>query len=219
MPGQEREGADSRRTTAGESGQGQRQQNLDALVAPTEVAPYGPSSGTTEPSAPTSGFPLSGARDGQGSSMWRSPTARSERRAAPGSWSYHGAAPAGLNQNRAGQPLSGSAALMMPQNAAPAPAIKAFAGYRPTSGVSPYMNLFRRDSLGTIDNYTTLVRPQLEQRFMNQQFDRDISGLERNNRTQMIDLQQLQRSNQTLQSVGTQQFYMNYGSYYPGYGQ
>ena len=33
---------------------------------------------------------------------------------------------------------------------------------------------------------------------------------------QNVDLRQLLRANQTLQGVGTPQYYMNYGNYFPG---
>ena len=100
--------------------------------------------------------------------------------------------------------------------AAPA---KAFADARPySSGVSPYMNLFRNDTAGgTIDNYSTYVRPALDQRSMNQQFNVDLYGLERNQRIQNAALQQLGRTYSCApQSIGTPQFYGNYGNYYPG---
>jgi hypothetical protein len=46
----------------------------------------------------------------------------------------------------------------------------------------------------------------------------DIYGLERNARIQQHSLQQIERQNSRApQSIGTPQFYMNYGSYYPGY--
>lgn len=99
---------------------------------------------------------------------------------------------------------------------------KAFATARPfASGVSPYMGLFRNDTAGgTIDNYSTFVRPALEQRTMNQQFNMDIFGLDRNSRLQNAAMQQTYRQNATRapQSIGTPQFYMNYGNYYPGLG-
>lgn len=105
-------------------------------------------------------------------------------------------------------------------DAAMAPPVreKAFSSFRPTSGVSPYMNLFRVQN-DTLDNYTSLVRPQIEQRFLNQQFNRDLRGLESGYRSQGVNLQQLYRSNQTLQGVATPQYYMNTQSYYPGSGQ
>ena len=80
------------------------------------------------------------------------------------------------------------------------------------------MGLFRNDTTGgTIDNYSTLVRPALDQRSMNQQFNMDIYGLERNARLQNAALQQMNRCNNSRapQSIGTPQFYMNYGGYYP----
>ena len=99
------------------------------------------------------------------------------------------------------------------------PAPKAFAEARPySSGVSPYMNLFRNDTNGgTIDNYSTYVRPALDQRSTNQQFNVDVYGLQRNQRIQNAVLQQMGRNySRAPQSVGTPQFYMNYGNYYPG---
>jgi hypothetical protein len=82
------------------------------------------------------------------------------------------------------------------------------------------MGLFRNDTAGgTIDNYSTLVRPALDQRSMNQQFNLDLYGLERNARLQNMTLQQMDRYNQNSrdpQSISTPQFYRNFGGYYPG---
>jgi hypothetical protein len=105
----------------------------------------------------------------------------------------------------------------------PAPG-KAFADVpRFSGGVSPYMNLFRNDTNGgTIDNYSTFVRPALDQRSLNQQFNIDFFGLQRNQRIQNAALQQLGRAgySRDQRSIGTPQFYQNYGNYYPGgYGQ
>ncbi len=120
------------------------------------------------------------------------------------------------------QTQAGTHPSSMPQAGAPE---KAFAGYRPSSsGVSPYMNIFRNDTAGgTIDNYSTYVRPALDQRSMNQQFNMDLYGLERNSRLQQSAMRAMnQNTNRSLQSVGTPQ-YMNYGNYYGGgqglYGQ
>ena len=101
---------------------------------------------------------------------------------------------------------------------------KAFANYQPpSSGVSPYMNLFRTGTNnGTIDNYTTLVRPALQQQSANQTFGTDIFGLQRSERIQSMALQQVDRSARTLQGVGTPQYYLNSGMPQPymtyGYG-
>ena len=112
---------------------------------------------------------------------------------------------------------------MHPQFMSPTAPTKPFLGVPPYSspGVSPYMNLFRNDTNGgTIDNYSTFVRPALDQRSMNQQFNMDIYGLERNARLQNRALQQMDRGGpRAPQSIGTPQFYMNYGNYYPGAGQ
>jgi hypothetical protein len=101
------------------------------------------------------------------------------------------------------------------------PPPKAFATARPfSSGVSPYMQLFRNDtSGGTIDNYSTFVRPALDQRSLNQQFNMDVYGLQRNAQIQNAALQQLNRNaSRVPQSIVTPQF-MNYGNYYPSYWQ
>ncbi|MBU4271397.1 MAG: hypothetical protein KKA28_06000 [Planctomycetes bacterium] len=100
------------------------------------------------------------------------------------------------------------------------PTQKAFSTYNPfSSGVSPYMNLFRRDTdMGTVDNYTTLVRPALEQRAANQRFNMDIFGLERRARIQQHSIQRMEQTDRTLQGIGTPQYYMNYGGYYGNSG-
>jgi hypothetical protein len=86
---------------------------------------------------------------------------------------------------------------------------KAFSDYRATGGVSPYMNLFRRDNGGTVDNYSTMVKPQLDQQRLNQQFNRDINGLGRTMGLQSPGL--YNNDNRAPQGVGTPQFYMNGG--------
>jgi hypothetical protein len=98
------------------------------------------------------------------------------------------------------------------------PASKAFAGTQAYSGgPSPYMNLYRTGTNnGTIDNYTSLVRPEINQRQTNQRFGADINSLETSSRVQGFNLQQLHRDTQNLQGVKYQQFFMNYGDFYPG---
>jgi hypothetical protein len=93
---------------------------------------------------------------------------------------------------------------------------KAFANVQPPPpAVSPYMNLFRSGtSNGTIDNYTTLVRPALQQQTVNQQFGNDIFGLQRYQRIQGAALQQIDRNPRVLQGVSTPQYYQNNGSPY-----
>jgi hypothetical protein len=60
-----------------------------------------------------------------------------------------------------------------------------------------------------------LVRPQFDQRRTNQQLGADIEGLQSLSRVQGFSLQQLNRDTQNLQGVKYQQFYMNYGDFYP----
>ncbi len=102
--------------------------------------------------------------------------------------------------------------------AAPQQTPKPFSGAaQQSSGVSPYMNLFRNgNSNGTIDNYTTLVRPELDQRRANLKFGADIHGLENSTHVQGLSIQQLNRDTQNLQGVNATQYFMNYGDFYPG---
>ena len=85
------------------------------------------------------------------------------------------------------------------------------------------MGLFRNDTNGgTIDNYSTVVRPALDQRSMNLQFNVDIYGLTRNARIQNAALQDMGRGGASApQIIGTPQFYNSNNNYYyfPGYGQ
>ena len=201
-------------STSGSQREGAAGQTTMAMpFAPTE----GPTSDTGgmlgQPMAPTESGPSTGASAaGAGAGGAAYPMAPTMgRRSAPRS-GQTSRMPAG--QGRQTQRFGGGSGMM----GAPVDS-KPFTGYRPTSGVSPYMNLFRRDSMGTVDNYTSLVQPQVEQRFLNQRFGRDIGGLERNARTQGINLQRLNQEERTLQGVATPQFFMNSRGRFPGYGQ
>lgn len=197
---------------AAKAGRPLRQQGRAPMpFSPTDTIPPGAEALFGQPTAPTSG--MSSAGPGVfGSGPPLPPTQRPSMVPSTGLQQVPRNA---LDQNRGAPPLRNSGAMM-----GPAGGEKAFSGYRPTSGVSPYMNLFRTDTnQGTVDNYTSLVRPQIEQRYLNQQFNRDIRGLEYGARSQGLNLQQLYRSNQTLQGVSSPQYYMNYGNYYPGANQ
>jgi hypothetical protein len=154
-------------------------------------------------------------RSSGGMGGMRTPMAPTYRRPATGSQSgYRPTSRGSLLQpnQQVRRPVGiGGSMLAAPQAAMEKP----FGAYRPTSSVSPYMNLFRHDtSGGTIDNYSTFVRPQLEQRNVNQQVGRDLRGLERNTRVQSTALQQMERESRGLQGVTTPQF-MNYGNFFP----
>jgi hypothetical protein len=184
-------------------------------LVPTEPAPPG-ALGTPSLLPPTQPMLGEGAGTGMmpmaGSGMWGSggasmPMAPTYRRPATPSTSL--ASPFNAYERQRNEM---SSAMSTPQ--------KAFAGYQSaSSGVSPYMNLFRTDtSNGTIDNYTTLVRPALQQQNANQQFGNDIFGLQRNARIQNATLQRGDRYGRTLQGVGTPQFYQTNGGGYNPYG-
>jgi hypothetical protein len=165
------------------------------------TAPMPPGGVTGYPTAPTSPMPQGAVSTvGQGAFQRMAPTARDPSSPQASSEVAH-RLPSSLSSGSVG-----------------APAGKAFADYHPTSGVSPYMNLFRVQG-DTLDNYTSLVRPQIDQRFFNRQLNQDIRTLQNSARTQGVDLRQLYRSNESLQGVATPQYYQNYGNYYQGYGQ
>lgn len=57
---------------------------------------------------------------------------------------------------------------------------KPFSDYRPPEVYSPYMNLYRYNPRGPIDNYYSLVRPFLMQNSLNQTYNLRLRILERN---------------------------------------
>ncbi len=166
--------------------------------------PQAPTAGTQQPGAAGTGEASSATMQAMGPML---PTANQRRTSMP-----MGSLP---SLGSAGQLPRPS----MIGGAAPQTTDKPHSNYQPgASGVSPWLNLFRRDTID-IDNYNTLVRPEFDQRKQNRQVRGDISGLQRNSRLQGMSLQQMNQQNRTLQGVGTPQFYMNYGNYYPYQGQ
>jgi hypothetical protein len=105
--------------------------------------------------------------------------------------------------------------------APPQTASKPFSGANvPSSGgSSPYMNLFRGgNNNGTIDNYTTLVKPELNQRSANQQFGSDIHSLDNRTNVQGLSIRKLDTQTQSLQGVNSSQYFMNSSPYFMNYG-
>ncbi|MEN6458962.1 MAG: hypothetical protein ABFC63_08530 [Thermoguttaceae bacterium] len=176
-------------------------------IAPTEDVLYGTPGIPEMPPAPTPGSAAPSMSDQQTAAATNSrmPYAPTYRPPAPGlsrqsSYSLYTA----IEQQR----QAGADAAF--RNYAPAAGPeKVFAGTQVvSSGVSPYLQLFRNDtSNGTIDNYSTLVRPQLQQQRLNQQFGNDMFGLQRDNRLQQASLQRVQTNVRSLQGVGTPQYY------------
>jgi hypothetical protein len=136
----------------------------------------------------------------------------SPTRARPGEAETYASRRAAEEQNRR-LAASRNSASSQPQLAP-----KAFSNINQQSpSSSPYMNLFRTgNNNGTIDNYTTLVKPQLDQQGTNQKFGADIHGLENSTHVQGLNIRQLNRETQTLQGVNATQYFMNYGDYYQG---
>ncbi len=88
-----------------------------------------------------------------------------------------------------GTPTMPAAASRAPSSlGASASASKPFSSYSSPPTVSPYMNLFRVDLNGNNNfNYSTLVRPQLQQQQMNEQLQRQ--NLQNSRRIQSIAAQ------------------------------
>jgi hypothetical protein len=104
------------------------------------------------------------------------------------------------------------------QPAAPTAAYeKPFSDYTPPSVYSPYMNLYRFNPRGPIDNYYSLVRPFVMQQTINQQYRQRMQALEMNNRLQQTIIQRLQQQNQIQQGTYQPGYFMNHGSFFPGY--
>lgn len=86
------------------------------------------------------------------------------------------------------QTVTGNSAFAGGSSIAPSRSSKPFSSVSSSPTVSPYMNLFREDLEGFGDfNYQTLVRPQLNQLQLNQQFQNQNSEL--NQRVQSISAQ------------------------------
>ena len=99
------------------------------------------------------------------------------------------------------------------------PAAKPFTGYDPGPTVSPYLNLFREDIEGNDHfNYTSLVRPQLQQLQFNQQVQRQ--NLELNRRLQAMAAQSdfNPEGSKNQYPTGHQTVFNYYGHYYPAMG-
>ncbi len=91
---------------------------------------------------------------------------------------------------------------------------------RPT--VSPYLNLFNEGFSDGIDNYNTLVRPQIEQQRTNAQFRRQNDQLRRQEQSMNVRFQSLTASpafnpggNQNIFSTGHRTLFNNTLQYYP----
>lgn len=163
---------------------------------------------------PTANPATAGAAGGAGYAGLPGPmnVPTSPTRARPGESDSYSSMRTAEEQNRR-QAASRNAASTAPAQMAEKP----FGGQASvnSSGISPYMNLFRTgNNNGTIDNYTTLVRPELDQRHANQKFGADIHSLENSTHVQGLNIRQLNRETQTLQGVNATQYFMNYGDYY-----
>jgi hypothetical protein len=109
---------------------------------------------------------------------------------------------------------SGGARIGLGVGASQAP--KPFTGYDPGPTVSPYLNLFREDFEGNDDfNYTTLVRPQLQQQQFNQQVQRQNMELARRLQSMAAQSDFNPEGSKSQYPTGHQTVFGYYGHYYP----
>lgn len=80
--------------------------------------------------------------------------------------------------------------------------------------VSPYSNLFREDLSGNDSNYTTLVRPQLQQQQFNQQVQRAATDLNRKLDTMSAQADFNPQGDRTEYPTGHQTVFRYFGRYY-----
>jgi hypothetical protein len=180
-------------------------------------------------------MPGSPTDSGMGSMMPLPPTSASPVGTAGAAGGMYGAGGArsglGLGAGAGGvrtpsQPFASSNALATRAQTARQPASyfggaaaneKAFESYRHQPAVSPWSNLFRTGSNGA-DNYATLVRPELEQRTLNQHFSGQIGNLRSNVWRQGGNLNQLNQDVQIERGLVNPNYFINYYQYYPQAG-
>jgi len=91
------------------------------------------------------------------------------------------------------------------------------AGERPHAGVthgpaiSPWHNLYRRDTTGGLDNYNAYVRPDLEQRQMNSRFGNQINGVQQ----QGAALQHQMNQENMGSGFANPKYFIDYKQFYP----
>jgi hypothetical protein len=94
--------------------------------------------------------------------------------------------------------------------APPTAPAKPFADFRPTTTISPYLNLFSEDTGNARpENYYTRVRPLLDQQRANRRIGSELRGLQRD----------VRRQGQPYGSGSMPSYYQNLGGYYPGFNQ
>ena len=112
----------------------------------------------------------------------------------------------GLGAGRPAASLGGS----------PARTSKPFSGYQARPAVSPYMDLFRLDGSGSVDNYSTFVKPRLNQKKRNVMVGGEIRSLQNRTQNQGGAIQRIGSQTQALQGRSNHNYFMNRGGYYPG---
>jgi hypothetical protein len=95
---------------------------------------------------------------------------------------------------------------------------KPFSYYSAPPTVSPYLNLFRTDVSGntSVLNYTTLVRPQLQQEQINQQLQRQQQQENRQLERIAAQPQLNPQGSKEIYPTGHQTVFMYYDHYYSG---
>ena len=92
--------------------------------------------------------------------------------------------------------------------------MKPFSGYKTPSGISPYLNMYKANQ-SQVENYNTLVLPEVQQRQENRIVGGEIRGLQSSTRVQGRVLQKLGKQNQLQQGTMAPEFFNNYQQFYP----
>jgi hypothetical protein len=93
---------------------------------------------------------------------------------------------------------------------------KPFSSYAAAPTVSPYLNLFREDLRGqSAFNYSTLVRPALQQQQLNQQLQRQSQDLSRRLQSIAAQADFNPQGSKDQYPTGHQTVFMYYGHYFP----
>jgi hypothetical protein len=97
---------------------------------------------------------------------------------------------------------------------------KPFTNFKRGPAISPYLNLFRLDTEGgTLDNYSTLVRPEFVQRKTNVRVGGDIRTLASKGYLQNAAIRQIGNEARALEGRPSQDYYMNLLGFYPGFSR
>lgn len=92
---------------------------------------------------------------------------------------------------------------------------KPFSSVSSSPTISPYLNLFRQNLDDNTDNYNTLVRPQLQQQQINQNFQREAQAITRHVQSLSAKPAFNPQGSEQYLPTGHPTGFMNYSHFYP----